>query len=103
MFKTSMWRKLKENALDFSNQYKEMRSKQIDLKQYKSANERLIDNIILKMANQHNLAPILMVRLILEGYLKTNSIELIENTNNNEEKEVPENTTVKNLIRTLLD
>jgi len=102
MFKTSMWRKLKENALDFSNQYKEMRSKQIDLKQYKSANERLIDNIILKMANQHNLAPILMVRLILEGYLKTNSIELIENTNNNENEnneKKKEKITISQIIR----
>jgi hypothetical protein len=98
MFKTSMWRKLKENSLDFSNQYNEMQSKQIDsIKQYKTARERLNDNIIVKMANQHNLAPILMVRLILEGLIKTNSIELIDVDENNEKKK--EKITISQIIR----
>ncbi len=87
LFKTSVWRKLKENALEFSTKYQarvqQSQTSTANIK-YKSANERLKDNVILNMAHEHGLSPILMVRLILEGLIKTNSIELIDFVENNE-------------------
>ena len=88
LFKTSVWRKLKENALEFSAKYQarvQHSQAMTAAKKYKSANERLKDNVILNMAHENGITPILMVRLILEGLIKTNSIELIDFASDNNE------------------
>lgn len=104
MFKTSMWRKLKENALNFSIKYKDLRSKneaddensvEIGQKIHKNLTEKLKVNIILNMAKEINVSPVLMARLIVEGLLKTNNIELIENIETTDKAKL----TISNIIR----
>lgn len=81
MFKTSMWRKLKENAYNFSLKYKDFRQKFDDeeMKIHNDLNSKLKENIMLNMAKEINVSPVLMARIIVEGLLKTNSIELVQN------------------------
>lgn len=97
MFKTAMWRKLKENSLYFSNKYKEYQAKNLECKKYKSAADKLKDNLLLNLANEYELAPILMVRLILEGLIKTNSIELVDYDDTSDKKK--EKITISQIIR----
>lgn len=97
MFKTSMWRKLKENALGFSHKYKEHRAKSNESNPniHKSLKEKLKANIILNMAKETNVSPVLMARLIVEGLLKTNSIELIDNIEASDKAKL----TISNIVR----
>jgi len=98
MFKTSMWRKLKENALSFSYKYKKLTEDAITTEQpgqYQNLSEKLQANIILNMAREINVPPVLMARLIVEGLLKTNSIELIEDIETTDKAKL----TISNIIR----
>lgn len=87
MFKTNMWRKLKENAFNFAQKYKDFRSKAVS--------EKFRNNIILDMAKDMSISPVLMTRLIVEGLLKTNSIEIIENIETTDKVKL----TISNIIR----
>lgn len=102
MFKTSMWRKLKENAFNFAQKYSAIRGQQeeedaekIKKTTYKNIGEKMKDNIILNMAKEMNVPLVLMARLIVEGLLKTNSIELIENIETTDKSKL----TISNIIR----
>ena len=99
MFKTSMWRKLKENAVCFSNKYKESRTREVtnETDQFKDIEARLESNTILNMAKEINLSPVLMTRLIVEGLLKTNSIELVDQTESSVKSK--EKITISSIIR----
>ncbi len=98
MFKTSMWRKLKENALTFSYKYKNLAADTAAAEQscqYNNLSEKLKANIILNMAKEINVSPVLMARLIVEGLLKTNSIKLIEEIETTDKAKL----TISNIIR----
>lgn len=102
MFKTSMWRKLKENAFNFSQKYSAIRgqqeadeAEQTNKTSFKNIGEKMKNNIILNMAKEINVSPVLMARLIVEGLLKTNSIELIENIETTDRAKL----TISNIIR----
>lgn len=98
MFKTSMWRKLKENAFNFSQKYSAIRGQQEEEQtktSYKNIGEKMKNNTILNMAKEINVSPVLMARLIVEGLLKTNSIELIENIETTDKAKL----TISNIIR----
>lgn len=98
MFKTSMWRKLKENSFNFAQKYKDFRCKVENdntIKSCVSLNEKFKNNIILNMAKDMAVSPVLMARLIVEGLLKTNSIEIIENNETKDKAKL----TISNIIR----
>ncbi len=100
MFKTSMWRKLKENAYNFAQKYTGIRAQRqeadgTDRTTYKNIVDKMKDNIILNMAKEINVSPVLMARLIVEGLLKTNSIELVENVEITDKTKL----TISNIIR----
>lgn len=101
MFKTSQWRKLKENSLEYSNKYRELLSKRetAPVKLKKSAYDLINENLILNMANELNIPPFLMTRLILEGLIKANSIEMIDYDDNLDKKK--DKLTVSQIIKEL--
>lgn len=71
MFKSSdssaiNWRRLKENSVNLSQNYAQKCENDSD------------KNIILEMANEIGIAPILMARLILDGLIKQDKLELVE-------------------------
>ena len=94
MFKTSMWRKFKENSADFSQKYLELDAKEEKTKRFKSLKEKLDNNILLKMAKEANVPPVLMARLVIEGFFKKNSLEYEFGSDNEAEK-----VTVSTIIR----
>jgi hypothetical protein len=63
IFKSQQWRKAKENSHTIYNKYEQL---SYDMKN---------TQIIIKLALEHNLPPVLMSRIILEGYMKENNIE----------------------------
>jgi hypothetical protein len=63
IFKTQQWRKAKENSLNIYNKYEQL---SYDMKN---------TQIIVKLALEYNLPPVLMSRIVLEGYMKQNNIE----------------------------
>lgn len=71
MFKSSdsstiNWRRLKENSINLSQNYAE---------KCKNDSEK---NTILDMANEIGIAPVLMARLILDGFIKQDKLELVD-------------------------
>lgn len=71
MFKSSdssaiNWRRLKENSVNLSQNYAQKCENDSD------------KNTILEMANEIGIAPILMARLILDGLIKQDKLELVE-------------------------
>ena len=76
MFKTSMWRKFKESSTEFSYKYLDIEAKESKSnKRFKTIGEKLENNILFKMAKEANVPPVLMARLVVEGFYKTNNIE----------------------------
>ncbi|CAF0969792.1 unnamed protein product [Brachionus calyciflorus] len=74
MFKSSdssaiNWKRLKDNSINLSLKYNEKCS---------SDSETFPKNIILEMANDTGIAPILMARLILDGFIKQDALELVD-------------------------
>ena len=74
MFKSSAsnsinWRRLKENSLSLCAKYKEYEAEDY-------GGEGPKRNIILKIAIELNVAPVLVCRLLLEGFIKMGCLEL---------------------------
>ena len=77
MFKSSAsnsinWRKLKDNSISLCSKYKEY-----EVEDYGSSkNGETKRNIILTLANELNVAPVLVCRLLLDGFIKMGCLEL---------------------------
>lgn len=71
MFKSNSqsinWKKLKENSVNLCLKYTE--NEQMNSKS---------ENIIVEMSNELNISPILMARLILDGFIKLGTLELVD-------------------------
>jgi hypothetical protein len=71
MFKSSsnQWRKLKDSSVNLSQRYKE-------LSEFSESKE----NLLIRMSNEFNLnSPVLMARLILDGFIRLGQLELVDN------------------------
>jgi hypothetical protein len=91
IFKTNQWRKAKENTLNLYLKYQQL------------SNQNKKPGIINSIAQEHNIPPVLMARLILEGYSKCNNLEnLIEIFSNNSVNSSLTNTNIENLNVTKL-
>ena len=90
MFKSSSssvlnWRRLKDNAVNFSNKYKE----------YESDESKRDKNLIIHMANEIGVSTVLMARLILDGFIRLGQLELNNDLLNNEQQKI----SISNLIK----
>ena len=73
IFKTNEWRSAKENSQIYYLKYEKLLN---DPEQMKSSSK---PNIIVTIANENHISPVLMAKLILEGYVKNKNLDnLIE-------------------------
>lgn len=91
IFKTNQWKRAKENTLNLYFKYQQLSSHNHRQKSSKP-------DTIISIAHEHNIPPILMARLILEGYSKHNNLEnLIEIFKNGSLNKTLTNTNIESL------
>ena len=88
IFKTNQWRRAKENTLNLYLKYQQL----------STVTKSCKPGIIVSMSQEYNIPPVLMARLILEGYSKYNNLEnLVEIFNNGSVNTTLTNTNIDNL------
>jgi hypothetical protein len=90
IFKTNQWRSAKENCQIFYSKYEKL--------VVNEQHDSFKPNIIVTIANEHHIPPVLMAKLILEGYAKNSNLDsLIEIFNNCSLNKTLTNVDIENL------
>lgn len=72
--KSLNWRRLKEQAINLAMQYSELEQEEKRSQQQQQSNR---SNLIIRMANDLMVSPVLIARVILDGMIKMGTLELV--------------------------
>lgn len=87
------WRHLKDNSINLCFKYNEY--EQEENRRLNAGEKHSRENLILKISNDLNISPVLMVRLILDGFIRQGTLELAESAI----AQCKDKVTISNLIK----